>query len=330
MIELGWVNKLGNYYQFIAYRYMAKISVIIPVKETGGYLKECLESVVNQTLLDIEIIIVGDSVSSSDAVIIDHYIEQDPRCVFINNKDKIGSGFCRNLGIGRASGKYIAFMDGDDFYPDNDVLNNLFYLAEREKVNICGGRLFVYDNVTKQYEVSKSGLSEEISGMINYKNYQRDGGFYRFIYSRNFLLENNIFFPNYLRFQDAVFFVTAMINAGHFYSTNLVTYIYRKNHKSICWDRKKLSDHFHAVFYISNMANKEGLKKLQYLMAKNLLETCHFRLSRTNSTLSLYLYITYGLLFYINWKNIFNENKINKVKVVPFKILYFLVKSIFR
>lgn len=307
---------------------MVKVSVIIPVRETEGHLRECLDSIVTQTLSDIEIIIIGDLPSKKDIEIIEHYVNNDRRCFFIDNIYENGSGNARNLGIKRAVGKYIAFVDGDDFYPDPFVLENLFTLAESNQVNVCGGRLLVYDSITRKYEESKSGLSEKFVGIVAYSNYQMDGGFYRFIYDREFLLNNNIFFPNYLRFQDAVFFVKAMNASKYFYSTDLVTYIYRKGHKKVEWDKRKTIDHVDAVFDIAFISRRRGLARLHYLMAKNILDTCHFKLKQIPTSFLLYFYIIYRSATIFDWRVIGRENKTNKVRITLWKIIYFLFKNL--
>lgn len=307
---------------------MTKISVIIPVRETRGYLHKCIDSIVRQTLSDIEIIIVDDLASKKDVEIIREYTKNDSRCFFIKNTYENGSGNARNFGIKHARGKYIAFIDGDDFYPDDYVLEKLFLLAENNNANVCGGRLLVYDEITKKYEESKSGLSEKYVGIVLYKNYQLDGGFYRFIYNRKFLLQNGIFFPGYLRFQDAVFFVKAMVVSKYFYSTDCVTYIYRKNHKKVEWDKKKICDHVHAVFDIAHISREKGLTRLHYLMAKNILDTCHFRLKKAPLLFLLYVYIAYAATVKLNWRIISRENEKNKVRVTLFKIIYFLIKNL--
>lgn len=307
---------------------MVKVSVIIPVRETEGYLQECLDSIVTQTLSDIEIIIIGDLPSKKDIEIIEHYINNDQRCFFVDNIYENGSGNARNLGIKRAVGKYIAFVDGDDFYPDPFVLENLFTLAESNRVNVCGGRLLVYDSITRKYEESKSGLSKKFVGIVTYSNYQMDGGFYRFIYDREFLLNNNIFFPNYLRFQDAVFFVKAMNASKYFYSTDLVTYIYRKGHKKVEWDKRKTIDHVDAVFDIAFISRRRGLTRLHYLMAKNILDTCHFKLKQVPTSFLLYFYIIYRSATIFDWRVIDQENKTNKVRITLWKIIYFLFKNL--
>ena len=78
----------------------------------------------------------------------------------------------------------------------------------------------------------------------------------------------------------------------YFYSTDLVTYIYRKGHKKVEWDKRKTIDHVDAVFDIAFISRRRGLTRLHYLMAKNILDTCHFKLKQVPTSIFLY-YISF-------------------------------------
>lgn len=96
-----------------------RISVIIPVYNTGKYLKRCLESIVNQNFREIEIIIVNDCSTDNSLKIIDDYIKQDDRIILINKEKNEGLSAARNSGIGIAKGEYIAHIDSDDWIEQN-------------------------------------------------------------------------------------------------------------------------------------------------------------------------------------------------------------------
>ena len=93
-----------------------KVSVIVPVYNTEKYLRRCLDSLVNQTLDDIEIIIIDDKSPDNSALIIDEYKKKyDNKIKVIHNKINKGIGYNRNIGIKKSSGKYIMFIDSDDY-----------------------------------------------------------------------------------------------------------------------------------------------------------------------------------------------------------------------
>lgn len=91
---------------------MIKISIIVPVYNTASYLNKCIDSLLHQTMKDIEIILINDGSTDNSKNIIDQY--NDKRIVFVDKKNS-GIGATRNLGINRAKGEYLAFIDSDDY-----------------------------------------------------------------------------------------------------------------------------------------------------------------------------------------------------------------------
>ena len=97
-----------------------KLSIIVPVYNSGKYLERCLTSIVNQSEPSIEIIIINDGSNDNSVEIIEQFAEKDGRIVFINNSVPSGNpGTPRNQGILLASGKYIGFVDSDDWIDIN-------------------------------------------------------------------------------------------------------------------------------------------------------------------------------------------------------------------
>ncbi|PPS21321.1 glycosyltransferase family 2 protein [Brachyspira murdochii] len=107
---------------------MIKISVIIPVYNVESYLRECLDSVINQTLKDIEIICIDDNSTDNSYNILLDYQKIDNRIKIIKHKENLGLGPARNSGIKVAIGEYIYFIDSDDYISDN-YINALYESA---------------------------------------------------------------------------------------------------------------------------------------------------------------------------------------------------------
>ena len=190
-----------------------KVSVIIPVYNMGKYIRECLDTVVAQSLKNIEIICVDDGSTDNSRSIISEYRQKDKRVILLTQENQ-GAGPARNNGIRHAKGEFIAFMDPDDYYPEKQTLQKMYDAAIKNKVLICGGC-----------------FSELHNG---------DYGYHRFLYKRKFLKDNNLYFPPLLRFQDPPFFISAMIKAGEFYALNYPTYVYRNCYKKVIYKKKKL------------------------------------------------------------------------------------------
>lgn len=115
-----------------------KISVIIPVYNVEQYLRECLDSVVSQSLADIEIIAINDGSPDNSLSILKEYEAKDTRVKIIDKQNE-GVGKARNDGIKAAAGEFVAFMDSDDYYPSAKVLETLYCNAAGSGVKICGG-----------------------------------------------------------------------------------------------------------------------------------------------------------------------------------------------
>ena len=108
---------------------MIKVSVIVPVYNTSEYLDKCITSLINQTLKDIEIIIVNDGSIDDSQKKIELWQKKDKR-IKLYNKENGGQASARNLGLSVANGEYIAFLDSDDY-----VADEMYYLLYQEAKN---------------------------------------------------------------------------------------------------------------------------------------------------------------------------------------------------
>lgn len=246
---------------------MKSVSVIIPIYNKSQYISECLNSVLTQTLEDIEIICIDDGSTDDSVEIVEFFAESHDNIILIK-KENEGVGKARNLGIETATKKYICFMDPDDYYPDDEILKTLYNLAEFNDVKICGGSFSSIKNgkLKTDYSYPNEGYRFSKEGIIEYSDYQFDYGFHRFIYRRDMILEKNIRFPNYIRFQDPPFFVSCMISAGSFYATPTETYRYREGYKKLEWNLSKKIDNLQGMLEILDMAHKNNLDMLKERM----------------------------------------------------------------
>lgn len=155
------------------------ISVIIPVYNVERYLKKCVSSVLNQTFKDYEIIIVNDGSTDNSQNIIDSFVDINPQQIKAFIKENGGLSSARNYGIKKANGKYITFLDSDD-YIDFDYLETLYKVAEENQSDmVCGGQRKVADNdsviATLKYPLDKNPNTIlrrlNISGKLYRKDY---------------------------------------------------------------------------------------------------------------------------------------------------------------
>lgn len=254
-----------------------KVTVIIPIYNVEEYLSECLESVLLQSLHEIEVICIDDGSSDSSVEVIKKYADNDKRIVLYRQENQ-GPAAARNVGIKKAQGKYVMFMDGDDYYPDRDVLKSLFTVAEKNEVLVAGGEfsILLADGTITYAERFKDdplqyGYHFEREGLVKYDEYQFDYGYHRFIYNRQFLINNSLFFPSLLRFQDPPFFVSTLVVAGEFYALKTATYIYRCGHKPVNWTKRKAQDLLEGIKQIYRIADEHSLSKLKELCIRRIL-----------------------------------------------------------
>ena len=246
-----------------------KVSVIIPVYNTEPYLCQCLDSVVNQTLRDIEIICVDDGSADRSYEILASYAAKDRRFTLLRQPNS-GSGKARNKGILSAKGEYVVFMDADDLYPETTTLEKLYTAAIAHDATICGGSFSSFrdgnmDRIVRRYSGPMSGYTFLQEGEVLYTDYQFDFGYHRFLYRRSFLLDNGILFPDYRRFQDPPFFVKAMITARKFYAICDATYLYREQPRNIAADERKSIDAIRGLTDNMKMALENDLPELYRL-----------------------------------------------------------------
>ena len=121
-----------------------KVSVVIPVYNAAPFLRECLDSVINQSLREIEVLCIDDGSSDGSPEILEEYAEKDGR-VKVLRQENSGAGSARNNGLEHAAGEYVLFLDGDDSLLDGS-LEKLWNEAHRLRLDVLRCRALDYDN----------------------------------------------------------------------------------------------------------------------------------------------------------------------------------------
>lgn len=128
---------------------MVKVSVIVPVYNVEKYLRKCLDSLVKQTLKEIEIIIVNDGTKDNSQTIIDEYVKKFPDNIKSFIKENGGLSDARNYGLKHATGEYVGFVDSDD-YIENDMFEKMYNKAKSNDFDIVVCDLnYIYENENK-------------------------------------------------------------------------------------------------------------------------------------------------------------------------------------
>ncbi len=211
-----------------------KVSIIIATYNTAEYLEECLESIFNQTLKDIEVILIDDGSTDNTNFIVEKYKKKYNNLVSFY-QENAGAGMARNFGITQATGEYMIFMDPDDKYPCNNCLEKLYVTAKEQGALICGGNIVCNDNGVKrnQYLAGQGDVAHTKNNFINVRNYFFLYGHTRYLFNTKFINDNQIEYAVYSRYEDQVFTVKALGIAGRFYELNYPIYEYRVNYKPV-------------------------------------------------------------------------------------------------
>ena len=198
-----------------------KVSIVIPVFNSENLLKDCLISVQNQTLIDIEIICIDDGSTDNSYNILEDFSENDDRFKVFHQENS-GAGFSRNVALEKSNGEFILFLDSDDWIekdsceklynratnlnsdlvlfdavrhlPDNQSMDLIHFLGDGSNKDFSS---LVFD-----YELVKDKVLNAYFGVIWSK-----------FYKKSFILENNIKFPNHKLYNDVEFHVKSMLLA---------------------------------------------------------------------------------------------------------------------
>lgn len=245
---------------------MDKVSIIVPIYNVEGYLSKCLDSIIRQTYSNIEIILVNDGSTDNCLEICNNYKKKDRRIVVID-KENGGLSEARNTGIEISTGKYIMFIDSDDWISINMVekLYDLIYEA-----NACIAQcdfIRVYDekqiNTSKEKEKIMVMNNRDILKRIYDKNGVKNTVVWNKLYSKK--LFDNIRFPVGKLHEDEFTTYKILDSCTKIIDTNEIMYYYRQREGSIVnseFNIKKL-DVITAIEERIDYFNKKGYKDLE-------------------------------------------------------------------
>jgi len=130
------------------------VSIIVPFYKKKKYFKRCIKSVLNQSYKKIEVIVIYDDEDKSDLKYIKTIINREKRLRCYVNKKNYGAGISRNIGIKKSSGKYIAFIDSDDYWNKNKIKIQLDYM-KKKKIDFTHTNYFIVNNQNKNLGLMK-------------------------------------------------------------------------------------------------------------------------------------------------------------------------------
>lgn len=243
---------------------MPKVSIIVPFYNVEGYIEKCLETLVNQTLAEIEIILVNDGSKDRSIEIVKKFLKQYPEKIIYLEKENGGLSDARNFGIKHAKGEYIAFLDSDD-YVEKDMYQNMYELAKKEDSDMVECDFYwEYPNKRKIDTANQYNEKKEMLEKVRVVAWNK-------LIKKEILEKANIQFPKGYRYEDVEFTYELIPFLGKvsFCKKPLVHYIQREGSISNSQNErtKEIFDVLDHVieFYKQNEIYNEYKEQLEYV-----------------------------------------------------------------
>lgn len=247
------------------------ISIIIPVYNVEKWLNKCIDSILVQSYKNFEVILVNDGSTDKSGEICDKYSKEDNRVKVFHNKNK-GLSYSRNFGVKNSNGKYVMFVDSDDFISDINIIDKFINILEKDKsdfiyTSYCRFNDENEDEITEILPIDinnndikgKSGI-EILSMLIEKNNYHHAA--YLKICNRRLLIENNLLFKEGIYHEDAEWSPKLFYYAKRISIYNEPYYMRRMRENSIITTtnevsiRKKINDRLNIANDLIKFFNK--------------------------------------------------------------------------
>ena len=216
-----------------------KVSIIVPVYNVAEYLDECMISLVNQSLKDIEILCVNDGSTDNSLEILEEYAKKDSR-ITVFTIENSGVSQARNYGIKHAKGEYIGFVDSDD-YVDETMFEKLYISCKQNDLDISMCQISLFDDETGEVNNDLDYYNLKVFKRLDKEVFNTDDtteftcnivvNVYNKLYRKTLLEDNSIIFPPNLIFEDELFFMKTYLLAKRISLVNEFLYFYRLNRK---------------------------------------------------------------------------------------------------
>lgn len=259
---------------------MLKISIIVPVYNVEKYLEECLESIINQTYSNIEIIIINDGSTDNSKFICETYKRKDNRIELLNKKNG-GLSSARNMGLLYSTGEYVLFIDSDDYIRLDMCEILVKHIIETgadiiwfNYYNLDNKNNIKYNNLVKEYKLYNE-LNRVFWKDLLYK-YKLNEVVWNKIYKRN-IIPNKVFFEGKIH-EDTFAFIQILKNATKIKMIKESLYYYRSNRKN-------------SIMHIKNNSNIIDFDAIDALLIKCVDFKRYSNLDRESNIALFYAYI---------------------------------------
>lgn len=211
------------------------VSIVVPVYEVEKYLRSCVDSIRAQTLKSYEVLFIDDHGEDGSVTLCQHYVEADSRFKMLQTANNVGPGFARNYGMDRAIGRYVLFIDPDDFMPDPDHLQRIVDRADAEGADMVRFKK-AFEQVEREdgsvikrrQDISEQFFTEDFTsdGLKGHPEIWQSRHFWNWLYRRDFINENDIRFLTAFR-EERPFVVKSLLCAKKITSVAKPGVVYR-------------------------------------------------------------------------------------------------------
>ncbi len=236
------------------------LSVIIPVYNVREYLEECLDSVLQQSFNDVEVLLVNDGSTDDSLDLIEKAASRDSR-VRVLSQFNCGAGSARNRAIELARGKRLIFIDPDDKFATDHVFSDLIDAMDKSGALICGGSLSLLKpsgKIKSEFSFDESFYHVSCEREVPLEQIWTDYGWIRFMYDSSLFVDGKVRFPQLNWYEDPVFFLRAVEKAGGCRVVPVDVYHYRVGYKETEWTVARVRDMLWGMGH--NLAVADGLK----------------------------------------------------------------------
>ena len=257
------------------------LTIIIPVYNTSEYLNRCIESVINQTERNIEIIIINDASTDNSDVVIQNYVAMHPQITYIKLPQNIGVGNARNIGINNVKTKYIAFMDSDDWV-DVAYYENMLGRIEMDRSDIC-----------------ISGIKTEVDDIYSWK--------YRYQYPSDFTVDGDFCIHALTRQYNSDIFISPIVN-NKIYNRDLIL------NNQIKFDKSRRAQDLFFSFMVFIYANQVSIcrENFYHYYQRDFSATHNI----TKQYIDDYFYILLALKKELKTRNLYSQYRIEYERYV--------------
>lgn len=251
-----------------------EISVIVPIYNAQLFLEETIQSLMNQTFKDIEIILINDGSKDSSKQICEKYAKLDKR-ILVVNKENGGLADARNAGLKVSTGKYIMFLDADDLFA-NDACENMYQAIEQSQADYVIGNYQMMDEDGTKWNHPAFDMEKYQDFLLSKNDYQKsffvmNSTAWNKIYNAQFLKKNDITFKVPAPSEDDYFTSLCYMKANYGFYTSKVMYFYRNCANSLSKNCSlqyfKGINHSYQMIYNCYKENHE-LNYYRYVYAK--------------------------------------------------------------